>query len=454
MDEMQKKLREAKLACKEAERDAEQLRQELEVEKRVSQRSTNRQAKTDDNFASLSEKAEELENQLDKERAERQKAQKDVDRLTVQLDTVRETERQPKFTKSDEKVSEFKKQLEEVKKELATEKRDRQKAEKALQKEQTSWEAQKSLLDDKLNQFRSKLRSTKEKLRETEEQLEKAQSAPAPKQTASEIKVTEIPAKKSRKRAAPQLDTENIGTPGNEPPAKRGKRATGSLNRSMPGEKSTFSITPFLNRTMIAPETPEQPTKELQDAGEASQEKDNEAAEDTPSAAPAIKESAPSETKKEPLTQAASRKHNAKVGRKSAKAPSLEKVTEEASEDDTKPAEPSKHNDPQLEKPKLKPMTKSRKSILDFQSYAEEPVPEKRKKRKLAGTAKTLFDEEEDKLPAKPIPGRGLFGVKGMSRPLFGAKKGPMVSTTDGFQFSPLKRDRRAASVNATTIVQ
>jgi hypothetical protein len=512
LDEMQKKLREAKLACREAEQDAEQLRHELEVERRVAQRTTNKHAKTDDHFASLADRAEQLETRLSKEKSTRQKAQKEVDRLTSQLEAAREalekqshlaksddTESEIKAqleeakkelsvekrrwaaeldavkealekhasTKNDEKAVEFKAQLEQIKKELSAEKRSRQKAESALQKDQASWEAQKSLLDEKLNQFRNKLRSTKEKLRETEEELGKAQSAAVVKPTIAKVTVADVPAKKSRKRPAPKLDADNIGTPGDEPPAKRGKRATGSLNRSMPGEKSTFSITPFLNRTMIAPETPEAHP----DAGDASEEKDDEPAEHTPSAAPAVllKPSLPppTETRKEPLAQAASRKHNAKPSRKSAKAPSLEKVTEEASDEDEAapppppPAEPAKP-EPEptaaapADKPRLKKsLAKPRKSILDFQSYADEPAPEKRKKRRLGGPAKTLFDEDEgDRLPAKPIPGRGLFGAKGRAL-LGGAKKGQaMVATNEGFQFSPLKRDRRAASINATTFVQ
>jgi hypothetical protein len=521
LDEMQKKLREAKLACREAEQDADQLRHELDVEKRAAQR-TNKQAKTDGHFAGLAERAEELETRLNKEKSNRQKAQKEVDRLAAQLEAAHETlqkqsesdesgekdskikaqlaevrkelaaekrrwaaelsaakdalEKQ-KSSLNDEKASEFKTQLEETKRELSAEKRSRQKAESALQKDQASWEAQKSLLDEKLNQFRNKLRSTKDQLRETEGELEKAQSAAAAKPTTAKVAVTEAPAKKSRKRAAPKLGADNIGTPGDEPPAKRGKRATGSLNRSMPGEKSTFSITPFLNRTMIAPETPEVP-KEAPDA-DATQEKDAEPAEQTPSAAPTMLSKPslppPNETRKQPLAQAASRKHNAKASRKSAKAPSLEKVTEEAeaSDEDAAPppppppaAEPAtKPEAPAAaaaaaEKPRLKkPLAKPRKSILDFQSYTadEAAAPEKRKKRKLGGAAKTLFDEEDeaDRRPAKPIPGRGMFGAKGRALLGGGAKKGAaMMATNDGFQFSPLKRDRRAASVNATTFVQ
>lgn len=66
----------------------------------------------------------------------------------------------------------------------------------------------------------------------------------------------------------------------------------------------------------------------------------------------------------------------------------------------------------------------------------------------------TLFDEEDD-APTKALPGRGLFGNVRMG-PLggFGAAKGSflggkksgLVSTEDGFQFSPLKKDRKMMS--------
>ena len=102
----------------------------------------------------------------------------------------------------------------------------------------------------------------------------------------------------------------------------------------------------------------------------------------------------------------------------------------------------------------------------DFQSFDPEPEVEKKKKRKLGGLGKTLFDEEEESAPAgkATFASRGLFGTKGFgglrkgsglgSSVLGGAsgigaksKLGSSVLLTaqdgSGFQFSPLKRQRR-----------
>jgi len=103
-------------------------------------------------------------------------------------------------------------------------------------------------------------------------------------------------------------------------------------------------------------------------------------------------------------------------------------------------------------------MKQPRKSLLSFAALTDEPAPaeKKKKKRKLlgggssSGLGKTLFDEDDgDKLPAKPIPGKGLFAGRGL---LGGGKKkgllkGPFVTADDGFTFSPLKKDRKAAAL-------
>lgn len=292
-----------------------------------------------------------------------------------------------------------------------------------------------------------------------------------------------------------------IGTPGNHAPAKRGRKLGGS---SHVGDKSTFSITPFLNRTMsLAPASPEsekeaEPPKKRKaeddeddepdaDVGaEAETEVEEEAG--TPSVA-TKKSKKPAPAPKEPKTKpkalapASSAKQNRKPPAKRSKAvvPTLEKVTEESEivEEPKKAAAPetdqeSSENQPADSAPAYKektttttvpvalvPKLKStsqkqpRKSLLSFAAFTDEPAPaEKKKKRKLlgansSGLGKTLFDEEDgDKLPTKPIPGRGLFG----KRNLLGGKRGAgnaslMVSDDAGFAFSPLKKDKKAAAL-------
>lgn len=463
IEDLQKKLREAKLARREAEGEVEQLKHDLEIEKRLANRTEGKKTRHDGDIADIEDELKSLRKDLSKAKEEATRWKKEAKQLEKEPAAGAQFSESSK-SKNDEALIKLKTQLEESRKDLSSEKRERQKAEKALQKEQTAWEAQKSLLDDKLNQFRTKLRSTKERLKETEEQLQQAQSEVISKSSA--------PAKKSeksktagRKRTATQVDALEIGTPGDEPAAKRGKLA-GSVVHALPGDKSTFSITPFLNRTMsIAPETPQEDAQE-----NITEQKDDEQQEETP-AKPAAehKKKTTGGIKMKPLTSAASSKHNAKaIGRKLSSLPSLPEVAEESSELDTnrfKSAEQSKSatetmpatGDPEKKDkpvPKLKASSlKPRKSLMTFTSYTEEPTAEKRKKRKLgaSGMPKTLFDEEEDALPVKPIPGRGLFAARAMGKALGvgGGKKGAgnasLLMADNGFQFSPLKKDRRAA---------
>jgi len=97
---------------------------------------------------------------------------------------------------------------------------------------------------------------------------------------------------------------------------------------------------------------------------------------------------------------------------------------------------------------------------MSFATFTDEPA-EKKKKRKLLGNStsglgKTLFDEDDgDKLPAKPVPGRGLFAARGLGKGgAFGLKKNlsKVVLQDEGFMFSPLKKDRKAMALAQSMI--
>ena len=225
------------------------------------------------------------------------------------------------------------------------------------------------------------------------------------------------------------------------------------------GDTSAFSLTPFLNRTSnVAP-------------GETILEEDEEddqpvPLEATPTAPPKKAPKKAVEPQYKPLAPSASSKANAKP-RKKTPAPTLEMVTEEASElshskdnSENLPVRiPLKPADDGQSKPKsLKP--KPRKSLMSFATFTEEPAAEKKKKRKLGASAtggglgKTLFDaDEEEDAPVKPIASKGIFAAralgksvigKGQQRPISG---GYNMMSEEGFSFSPLKKDRRGASV-------
>lgn len=138
--------------------------------------------------------------------------------------------------------------IETLQADLMKERRQREKNERDAQKAQTEWENRRTTLESRLDAFRNKLRVTKEQLREAQMELKNSQiknyslSINHTKNDGLEI---------SRKRAAaPIEDNSTIGTPGNALPTKLSNKI-----KTLPGDKSTFSITPFLNRaSSVAPE--------------------------------------------------------------------------------------------------------------------------------------------------------------------------------------------------------
>ena len=436
------------------ERQLNTIQVELENAQRAAQRAKERQRKTGDYDATYEAQLDELQKQLKDEKLARREAQRELERRKSEQAASRER------LSSDGDNEHLKAEIEKLRKELSTEKRERQNAEKVIETEKAAWETHKTLLDDKLAQFRTKLRSTKEQLKEKAAELDKIkQNVPSKLAEPQKAKKVTNP----RKRAAAQMEpnASNLGTPGDGLPAKRAKKTMAT----MPGEKSTFSITPFLNRTTsVPPESPrsdqeaQQPrTEQSRDNASASVEEDGQA---TPSAPP----KRASATSKQPLAPATSAKANVnpRPRRKKsvAAAPALEKVAEESPEKDEN-TEPQKQSPTQSSiVAKLKANRPPRKSLLDFSTFNIEPAAHIKKKKQrtlgnasfIGGNTTTLFDEDDSDRPApKAIPGKGMWGGRTMAFGKGGfanAKnrlKGPLMMADDGsgFQFSPLKKDRR-----------
>lgn len=436
------------------QRQLSEFQIQLEQSKREAQRALAKRRNTQHELAQEDE-LDTLQKSVKREKRLREKAEEALEQLQTELDEQKKAAQRlmSKETKKVEHDSAHEVRSEELSRELAKEKKDRTKAEKALQQAQSEWEAQKAVWGDKLGQFRTKLKTTKDRLSEAETALEKAQQEEpiAPKRskkTAGETAAT----KPSRKRTAVQMDPDatNLGTPGDGAVKKRGRK-TSTL-----GEKSSFSITPFLNRTMsVAPDSPEE--RHARGRQESVSE-----AEASPTAASKPSKASPVSKKKQPLAPVPPSKTNIKKAvpaRKKVTLPGLEKVVEEDESSQPKQATAAPAAAPPAEpamKPKASKPDKMRKSLAAFATFNLEPEPEKKKKRKLGGLGKTLFDEEDD--APKALPGsRALFGgvrmgplggfgavTKGSF--LGGAKKSALMSTDDGFQFSPLKKDRKMMS--------
>ena len=137
-----------------------------------------------------------------------------------------------------------------------------------------------------------------------------------------------------------------------------------------------------------------------------------------------------------------------------------------------KAKQPAQAQQPQQPPQKENQKARVRRSLATFATFTLEPeaVTEKKRKRKLGGLGKTLFDDDDENADAssKALPGsRGLFAGVGAGRmgPLAGLMGGRgsflvgggaagakgglkrgLLATEDGFQFSPLKRQRKEMS--------
>lgn len=333
-------------------------------------------------------------------------------------------------------------QLDSLKAELAKERRERQKVERETQKACGEFESKQAILESRLDAFRNKLRTTKDQLKEAQAEIERGRNARMTETTRPEGK----PAA-SKKRSLAQADEDTaVGTPGLPAAFKKARRGSTLL-----GDKSTFSITPFLNRTAsLAPESPRAASPTDQDPPqELSRPPSPQATEQelgSPMERPARKHTKkpPSKKPAAALTLTKSSKTNGRPApnRKAQAASSLEKVQEEEDRDE----DVASTNDPghqPLEADAGMPAERPTSSITN--PSAEPALVKKKRKMLGGGLGRTLFDDEDDARPKKTSgrvnalrgfapPGNGKLDV-----PHFGAV------TAEGFgEFSPLKKDRRA----------
>lgn len=446
-----------------------------------------------------------MQKALTREKRLREKAEEVLENAQAELEREKKSLQKnlAKHVKQAEEDASFEVQLEEARRHMAAEKKEKERAERTFVKSQQDWEATKALLDDKLNQFRSKLKTTKEKLRETESELAQAHQAAVAAQSNPNAAA---PAKQSKKSAAPEAkqtkkrkageidpDSQKLGTPGQDKPTKRGRKAAAV------GDKSTFSITPFLNRTMsIAPESPASDKDDAEKAADSEngQDDDDDGNAEAEASPVTAKAKSSAKSKKNPLATVPASEENIKkpTAPRSKKQPKTIETLERVEEEEEPASQPTKEPKSKSQKPSKpakeattvtkialkggeqddqetaptgkqpKPKQKVRKSLATFTSFMLDPEPEEKrqKKRKLGGLGKTLFDDDDDQA-SKPLPGRNAIfgGARGLGP--FGALKGGSILAaargpglakkkglieSDGFQFSPLKRNRGGADAS------
>lgn len=158
-----------------------------------------------------------------------------------------------KASVSEDELAVLQEQIDELKQALAEEKKDKERLRKKNQQAITEAEVRQAATDEKLDKFRTMLHETKEELKKCKADLEKARE----KAAAALMTTTTIPTKKAaakvagKKRRADEvlLEETAMGTPGAADRPKRPLKKRG-FDPSDMVQKSTFSITPFLNKTL------------------------------------------------------------------------------------------------------------------------------------------------------------------------------------------------------------
>ncbi|KAI1812895.1 hypothetical protein GGS20DRAFT_555634 [Poronia punctata] len=475
-DELRKKLREAekKLTAETAERERleDQLQQRIKTQAIFLEEQDNiRQTEAD-----LRKAVNELQRQLREEIQEKENINEELHNA---LRTVKKLQAQKTSDSADEGLGA---ELEKSQQRLAE---LQQKHARAKQEHQTTvdeLEGRNGHLERKLEKARTKFRELQEELRTAQTELHKAQQqrAQARSSVPEEGGKLATKAQASRKKRAMETSAGDftsieIQTPSADAAMKSRKLMMKKpiLERSLVGEKSEFSITPLLNRKNTSmsddaskvddevledsilgsrqvPEPDREPSETLLSQNEPTAD-DAPEAESAGAAEPEREKPAAKVPKargrpKKIMEDASSAKHNAvaqKVPKKILKTkPSLPKVAKPTENEEAETSEVAN-------KEPAERTTTVKFNLADAQdeSNASGLVGDqpKKKKRKVLGSTKTLFDNDDgEETPVVRKPAKMQLGMKRIKAPLGGQRNAFAGATS----FSPLKRDRRGVGAS------
>lgn len=352
-----------------------------------------------------------------------------------------------------------------LEKQLASERQEMDLLRNSNEKEAAAARDQMEMLTQRVEDFKNKLRETRAELKEVRAELTQARTTTTTVALKDDgPKKSKAKPKASKKRGANEISVDEmmLDTPGNgEGRAKRPLKKKG-IEPSMVGEKSTFSITPFLNKsnTINVSETIEEEVEEpsiLEGKGDSAVpivEPEAETAEEilgdaeqrlAKPVAKALKMTKPKATEKKSRGKA--------KGAVLTQSPTKANVAAVSSNEDDAADEPAAAGKENL--PANTALEVKTKAVEAATINADNAEP-KKKKRKLGATTKgTIFDQEEDAGEiVAPIPTVATVAAKRKPVGLkTAARKGPVAALSKagafgGKTFSPLKRDRRGVGAS------
>ena len=379
--------------------------------------------------------------------AEKLSLQRQVSSLQVELElekraTHRAIAKEGKLQVEDAKTAA---QLESLQAEMTKEREERLKIERDTQKVSADWETRSVILESRLDSLKTQLKATKEQLKDCQSELQSARAAPraGAGRSTSHMMLDEVTRDPRKRVASCMIDDTIIGTPGD-------LRATKKTNRgsTVPGDKSAFSITPFLNRA--ASIAPDNSVEQYENNGA---DEDNETLDRVlvvtkdyhgPSpTAPGPEENlksgnihrAAQKGSSLQISKSESTKLKIPPTSKSRKASILDQVVEEDNGENVAPKVP--HPEPNAAQD------------TNLAGGTTESFEITKKKRKLlgGGFAKTLFDDDDGKAVKGDKAGARTFGTLGrvtLGGPRANQRYGVTGSGSGFGSFSPLKKDKKA----------
>ncbi|RMJ22448.1 hypothetical protein PHISP_06687 [Aspergillus sp. HF37] len=323
--------------------------------------------------------------------AEKHDLQRQLDTLKGQLENGRTKESQQVA-----EIADLTKRLEETRRQLSGETDSRSRQEHNVRQERLEWEKQQTALESKLESLQQKLKSMKDQLHEAKSNVRDRNSRPEDRGASRTVPTQQRPSTRYNADMA-------IGTPG---PVKT---HVGTKKPTAPGEKSGFSITPFLNRTSA-----------FQDPPSSSEDDPEEPHEE-------------SDTEKRPSKGKATDR-----GRASNPNPQSEDVQDSPIRRNADTSEPKRGKAPTDTNPDMATNHSDRDDEVEDAGALRQPTGPmgKPKKRKLGAQRDNSPDDD---LGSVKKPGRKL-ALGGGSRPARLPRSRVFSGPTD---FSPLKRDRR-----------
>ncbi|KAI1389930.1 uncharacterized protein F4822DRAFT_218825 [Hypoxylon trugodes] len=461
-DDLRQKLRETekKLTAEKTER--QRLEDQLEQEKRTNQFALQEQDSTREVEADLRKKLQEAQKQLRQEKDDRERLEEE---LQISKLAAKKTQKSQTNNNSDD---ELRSQIDELKCNLGSQKKENAKIRKEGQAAVIEASTRNDQLEKKVEKLKTKLRETQEELKQCQIDLRKAQQS---RHSTSSDDTTKINGRSQvfRKRkghdTAPGDFTQiEIQTPGADNHTKT-RNVFKKQEPTLVGEKSAFSITPFLNRTKSIMEDTPKTNEEASNTSDPAAPDATEPVEPTTTTVPLAP--AGEVPEKEPTPPAPEEKEKSKPGPKSrgrpkkvlGEAPSAKKNAQPVPKKSLKTktslekvVEETKDDNQENQREPAEPAEKTTTVKFNFNLPQDESLSSangelpKKKKRKVLGSTKTLFDDEEGEAPPARKPAKIQLGAKRtIGKAPLGVKRNAFAGSAT---FSPLKRERRGVGAS------